>query len=113
MTANNYIHNATDYLQMIKMKKEFMILKHLMLNNIQQKCFQFIKNINFNQDGFVNIDKDLPEIMDVNMDLKEVLELLKKYFETKIKLKTITDIDKKILNIIDPKVKEIFDQLEN
>ena len=79
-----------------------------MLTNIQQRCFDFAKNLKFDEEGFRNIDNDFPEILDSNMDTSELLKLIMKDFEVKIAGNKMSQYDKKLLNITYPKIKEIL-----
>jgi len=106
------MNKGKDFLEIIKMNKDLKIIKYLLLDNIQQKCLDFTKNLQINQEGYGYDDKNFPELMDSNLNNETLLKIIKKYFDYKTKENEITTIDEKLLNIIDPNIKKLLSEIE-
>ena len=107
------ICKGTDFLEMIKLNKEFKILKYLTLNNIQQKSMDFINNLPLNKEGFFSEDDNFPEVLDTGYDNFDCIKILSKYFKTKSDSGDLSAYDKKILKIIHPDIKEMLCNLKD
>ena len=59
--ARENIHKGTDYLELIKLNRDFKVLKHLLLNNVQQKTIDFISKLKMGQENFYD-KNEYPEI---------------------------------------------------
>ena len=100
------VSKATDFLEVIKMNREFKILKYLLLNNVQQKMLFFTRNLETNQDN-LNDQKEYTEILH-SKDIFETIKYIQKYYENKLKEDGISKIDEKIFKIIHPNIKKNF-----
>jgi len=107
------IHKATDYLEIIKLKRHFKIMQYLLLDSEIIKSFPFIGNPKKNDKGYNHEFKEYAEIFVANLDIKENLNKVSKYFEKKIQFDEMNVIDKKVWGIINPKIKNVFDHIEN
>ena len=111
LLANKNIHKGTDYLEIIKLNRDFKVLKFLLLNDVQQKTMTFTSNLKINQDSFYD-NKEYSEILDSKMDIFETIKKINNYFNTRAKADQVTKIDERIFYIIHPKIKKIFNELE-
>ena len=109
--AKNRIHKSTDFLEMIKLLKEFNIVKYLLLNNLQQKSLDFINNLTIDKEGYSFEDDSFPEVLESGFDRFEYIKILRKYFQTKIQYGNLSVFDKKILNVLQPDIKEILENI--
>ena len=86
-------------------------MKYLTLNNVQQKSMDYINNIQIDKDGYSNQDENFPEVLNKDFDNFEYIKILSNYFKTKINSGNLSNNDKKILEIINPDIKEILENL--
>jgi hypothetical protein len=105
--ANEKINLGTDYLEMIKLNKDFKVLKYLLLNNVQQKTFDFLSNLKIGQDKWYDT-REYPEIFK-SKDSYETMKIIKKYYERQ---NESSNIDNKLFSLIHPKVKKILEEID-
>jgi hypothetical protein len=106
--ANENICMGTDYLEIIKLNRDFKVLKYLVLNNIQQKVLDLIGNLKLGENKFYDLNEN-SEILNVK-DTNETLKIIKKYYE---RGNGIDKIDKKLYHLIHPKIRKIIEDIEN
>lgn len=109
--AEQQMHKVTDFLEIIKLNKEFKILKYLILNNVQQKCLPFVRNVGIKKDGYE--DEDSKELIDSLEDHFDSVKKIGKYIKRIKEEEEFTPCDKKLMNIITPEIKNMIDRYEN
>ena len=106
------IHKGTDYLEIIKLNRNFKIMQYLLLENQQIKCFPFISNPKRYEDGYNHDIKDYAEIFMPKLIMKENIFKIHEHFERKIENKEMNIIDNRIWGIFNHKIKNLFDHVE-
>jgi hypothetical protein len=104
------IYTGTDYLEVIKLNRDFKILKYLLFNNVQQRLFDFLINLKLGDHRLYDRN-EYPEIIDAK-DAFESLKMIKKYYEIESKEFGINRIDNKLLQILHPNIKKILEGID-
>jgi hypothetical protein len=104
------INIGTDYLEHIKLNRDFKILKYLLFNNVQQRAFDFLISLKLGADRYYDIN-EYPEIINAN-DIFESLKIIKKYYQTKSSESGISRTDDKLLSIFHPKIMKIMNAID-
>ena len=108
--AKEKINKGTDYLELVKLNRDFKILKFLLMNNVQQKTIDFISNLKIGQDKWYD-SNEYQEVIN-SKNPYETLKIIKKYFEIKSRDNETTKIDSKLISLIHPKIKKILDEIK-
>ena len=82
-------------------------MKYLLLNNVQQKTFDYISNLKIGESLWYDTN-EYQEILN-SKDTYKTMKIMKDYYERKNK---ISKIDDKLFSIIHPKIKKIFEEIE-
>ena len=104
------ISTGTDYLEVVKLNREFKILKYLLLNNVQQRLFDFLINLKLGEQKLYDIN-EYPGIIDAE-DAYESLKIIRSYYENELNENGINKIDNKLLQILHPNIKKILEDID-
>ena len=112
LLARKDIHNRTDYLEMIRLNRNFKIIQYLLLNENQRICFPFISNPDKFEKGYEHSNKEYAQIFNPNFDLKGNIWKIKDHYDKIQSKQQLSKLDMKLWEIIHPKVKSLFDHID-
>jgi len=106
------IEKHTDFIEMIKLKRDFKILQYLTLDFEHVKCMPLIGNPNRFEEGFRHENQEFAEIFNPKINIKEMLTLVNSYFDKVEKSGNAKIIDRKLWEIIHPKIKSLLHEMD-
>ena len=108
--AKKNIFKGTDFLEMIKLNRDFKVLKYLLLNNVQQKTFDFVSNLKLGEHNWYDME-NYSEIIN-SKDINETIKIMKEYYAIELRRNKKYKIDNKLYSLIHPKIKEIIEEAD-
>ena len=86
-------------------------MQYLLLDCDQIKCFPFFSNPKKLHEGYTHEFKDYAEVFNPDINIKEYLLNINKYFEMKFQKKQMSETDQKVWSILNPRVKDTFNNI--
>ena len=105
LKGENNIHKGTDFLQIIKLNRDFKVFRYLILNNLQQKTFEFLSNLKIDNEKIYEPKVNI-EVYKGN-NILQTMKLMKNYYEAE----DLNIVDKKLFELIHPKIKKILNEI--
>lgn len=102
------LNQYTDYLANIKNFQDIRKMKYLLFNTEQIMCFPFLSNPKKYKLGIEHDIQEYAKAFDSSVQKKEVVKEIFNYFNRKIHNNTLDGFDKKIWNIFDSNMKNLF-----
>jgi len=81
-------------------------MQYLLLEGDQIKCFPFFSNPKKLHDGYTHEFQEYAEVFNPDINIKEYLLKINKYFAEKFEKKQMSETDEKVWSILNPRVKD-------